>query len=634
MPPRLWKGGRPCHDDFGPSCSSARWDDATAKYGRENACDPQPIRRRSDHTPNVTPRWYKYPSGKGGERFDQGSPNRAQVSHHDSNHSGRAPDSPNGSRFDGSPMRRDSSPMQQPLQKKRNFDFNSAYNETSHTPLRRTRFDDLVHELPQKLTKGPPIPKARRRARARRFSKKCYWPTGTETANGTVSKSAEHVYDDSGNSCQPHKKQKFHCGEKEDAGVLTPDDRFIGSRNAGGQSDEYTRHLRREPRQAVARCERRAAHRGRSADDPEVDEENLWEAAINRNEATPGCAVASEKTKTDGTPSSPRPIVSNRNLLSSVIVTGEYVRDEPKRHPHHSKNSSFVDRTDQERMGEVPLGNVEGREHGVLWSNGSFGNTRFMREREYDKSPDSIVCGTSPKYRPTEDWLNQSCATEKNLEKIRRKMTSDDWRQIRYTALMNGSNIDQLAYKLLQELVLSPITGLPIPALRSLSDALGAMVRMESGGHVSVRMEDLPSELTKALSALSLSRPQGTDPSSIFSDAMSKKTACDAIAGPNNTTAASDTIKEEYLNESLSTASRLVADNLLYVFEGGGAPPERHRKLGGGHRIPIRGRTPVTKPVSRSMRESGLTSKFDDNIELDPLYRWLLQSQLEKSGTW
>lgn len=128
----------------------------------------------------------------------------------------------------------------------------------------------------------------------------------------------------------------------------------------------------------------------------------------------------------------------------------------------------------------------------------------------------------------------QNDATGVGSGLIYERMSSDCWRQLWYTSLMHGLDTEQLAFKILQELVLSPTTGLPITPLHHISRALSAVPQTESNGHATVSFTDLPRELLATLPALSLSRPRGTDPSTHFYGLVTSTSGPGVAEGPGN----------------------------------------------------------------------------------------------------
>lgn len=51
-------------------------------------------------------------------------------------------------------------------------------------------------------------------------------------------------------------------------------------------------------------------------------------------------------------------------------------------------------------------------------------------------------------------------------------MSLSEWRELRHKAFSKGDAVDQLAFKILQEVILSPVLGIRSSALKPLSDAL------------------------------------------------------------------------------------------------------------------------------------------------------------------
>lgn len=214
------------------------------------------------------------------------------------------------------------------------------------------------------------------------------------------------------------------------------------------------------------------------------------------------------------------------------------------------------------------------------------------------------------------------------------KMTSDDWRQLRCNALMGGSDIEKLSFKLLQEFILSPTAGLPVPVLQQASNALDTVPQSMTGGQAWVGVRDIPIELGAALSALSLTRPRGTVPSDYFvAVALDKQQRAKESKAGDACKAEEARGKAGVGEQTQNDAIFSLADNLMYAFEaGGGRLTDSATKLGSGRQIPVRGRTPDRNTLPRSMRERGAMPRFDDNVEFDPLFQTLVRAQVKRSS--
>lgn len=260
---------------------------------------------------------------------------------------------------------------------------------------------------------------------------------------------------------------------------------------------------------------------------------------------------------------------------------------------------------------------------GVLWNTSPPGNSTSRCDRANDTSPTSIVCNNGRSY--TNDRRGKCETKHTSSEWLSTKMTADDWRQLRYNALIDGSGTEKLAFKLLQEIVLSHITGLPVPTLKCVSDVLNTLPQTQHQEHTMVDMADIPAELRAALPALSLTRPSGAEPSSRFQNMTLRERGEPSVnqsgyhsvaQGPTNAAGSSETAQSDAMSN--------LADNLLYFFEGGsGQVTNPANKLGAGLSVPVRGRVADRHMLPRSMRERRMVPKFEDNVELDPLFQSL-----------
>lgn len=270
---------------------------------------------------------------------------------------------------------------------------------------------------------------------------------------------------------------------------------------------------------------------------------------------------------------------------------------------------------------------------GVLWNSTPPGDAMSCCDRANDTSPSSIVCNiTQP---TTDDTRDKSDTNSPNSSWLSAKMTKDDWRQLRYNALIDGSETEKLAFKLLQEILLSPTTGLPVPTLHGISDALNMVPQSQHQAQVSLDMSDLPAELRTALTALSKSHPSDAYPDAYPSERFHRMTLDgkeELFVNQRDTSS----VRNRSTNSAgggetaLSNAMYSLADNLLYFFEGGtGRVTNPANRLGAGHQIPVRGRSADRHMLPKSMREQRMAPKFDDNVELDPLYQWLQMARCE-----
>lgn len=213
-------------------------------------------------------------------------------------------------------------------------------------------------------------------------------------------------------------------------------------------------------------------------------------------------------------------------------------------------------------------------------------------------------------------------------EWISQPVSLDEWRQFRHLIFMNGTNAERLAFKIIQDLLLSPTVGLPLNALRDLSDMLARVPQRVKNGTVYLQMRDLPPCLILATKALSLNRPVGLEPSEYMARLLTSDSQ--GYSGSNQCGTDHET-KNSRCEPHESNAAHLLADNMLYFFEGGGGRVRHSNQgLGCGQQLPIRGQVPGLPVNSQSMRENNQV-QFDDRLEHDSLYQHLLHVQARHS---
>lgn len=162
-------------------------------------------------------------------------------------------------------------------------------------------------------------------------------------------------------------------------------------------------------------------------------------------------------------------------------------------------------------------------------------------------------------------------------------VSRSDWRQLREHVFNTGTSADILAFKLLQELLLSPSVGLPLASLGPLDMALCSLIpnhmSRSCGGKVIAKWSDFPHLLLEP----------------------------DAIH-PWPSTASADE----------QAALALAGRNLRYIFDEGNYsayPPRGYYGADGDRKGPGLG------PDG-----SRCDSRFDDAVAYDELYRWIMKS--------
>lgn len=262
----------------------------------------------------------------------------------------------------------------------------------------------------------------------------------------------------------------------------------------------------------------------------------------------------------------------------------------------------------------APKENCEGR---VMFDGGTF--------------PDSSACNVF-----TSNANENHCAQKTHInssEGLSGKMTTDDWKQLRHDALVCGSETEKLAFKLLQETVLSPINGLSVSTLECISNVLDKVPQTQIQGQTMVDWISLPAELRATIPSLSSIRPFKTNPLEevqVVSSEERRESSKTQSYDTNAAQVSSDTTDEKETAQSCAMST--LADNFIYLFEGGAEVfTSSTNDLRAKRQLPMRGRIADRHTFPKSLREKGLFPKFDDCIELDPLFRSLLAAQYERS---
>lgn len=179
-------------------------------------------------------------------------------------------------------------------------------------------------------------------------------------------------------------------------------------------------------------------------------------------------------------------------------------------------------------------------------------------------------------------------------------MSVPEWRELRKTVFGQGDDVDQLAFKLLQEIILSPVLGIRFDALKPFSDALLKSVgkqyfKYDTGAYV--RLSDFPSSLRF--------RQVG------FGDP--------------------EWLKEKSPEE---VAVCLVMDNILYSFDA--TEDSEEAKQQDLSVLPSRGLFGLHNgATSRAvMRDGGRAPRYEDAVNQDPLftklYNYLAQKHMQQ----
>lgn len=176
-----------------------------------------------------------------------------------------------------------------------------------------------------------------------------------------------------------------------------------------------------------------------------------------------------------------------------------------------------------------------------------------------------------------------------------------EWREMRHCVFEKGDDVDKLAFKLMQEILLSPTLGIQASALDDLDRALKKI--------------GAPQFYSKATGGYSYRKD--------FPEKMWKREQR-FIEGD-----------EQWMKEQSAEdkAMHLFCENLHYTFEQGEDYEEVQQSMPFSS-LPYRGGvTGFRSGVSKGMeREGGRTTKYEDSVELDKLFQAIHQDRIDRKN--
>lgn len=189
-----------------------------------------------------------------------------------------------------------------------------------------------------------------------------------------------------------------------------------------------------------------------------------------------------------------------------------------------------------------------------------------------------------------------------------------DLRTLRTAIVTRGSDDDLLAFRLLQEVVLSPNTGIATNALPALSAALAHVPQAVMHGRAVVPLAALPAVMRSVVSS-GVSLLHSPAPLSATTTNTKVSNECCALLNGQN--------KEKEEKEKEKEAVRLLSDNIHYAFENFSTCTK-----GAGHVRLWRGATPDSTRVNP--RNPNATN--DDRVMSDALYDALMRREHRNYG--